>query len=33
MKFTAEQAVEAITAMIDAKDKDLDLSRTITEIL
>ena len=31
MKFTAEQAVEAITAMIDAKDKDLDLSRTITE--
>lgn len=31
MKFTAEQAVEALTAMIDAKDKDLDLSRTITE--
>ena len=31
MKFTAKQAVEALTAMIDAKDKDLDLSRTITE--
>lgn len=31
MKFTKEQAVEELTAKITAKDKDLDLSRTINE--
>ena len=31
MKFTKEQAIEEINAKIEAKDKDLDLSRTISE--
>lgn len=31
MKFTKEQAIEALKAKIPAKDKDLDLGRTLTE--
>lgn len=31
MKFTREQAIEEINAKIEAKDKDLDLGRTISE--
>lgn len=31
MKFTKEQAIEALKAKVPAKDKELDLERTITE--
>ena len=33
MKFTKEQAIEALKAKIPTKDKDLDLGRTISEIV
>lgn len=33
MKFTREQAIEALVAKIPTKDKDLDLGRTVSEVV